>query len=117
MVFGLPGQPGLQAQRRVVEEKRQEQGPAMEEFPVVEGKLVLEQAVRIEAVMINAVVRLLSFNHPHKAIGFSCFRRMELLGILGPVFRCLQFMQKRTKQVLHQPKTPMWWIMSIWNIL
>jgi hypothetical protein len=117
-VFGLPGQPGLHAQRLVVEVWRKEEDPAMEEFPVVEEKLVLDQAVRIEAVMSNAVVRLLYFNHPHKAIGFSCFRRMELLGILGRVFPCSsQCMQKRTKQVLHQPKTPMSWIMSIWTNL
>jgi hypothetical protein len=41
-VFGLPGQPGLHAQRLVVEVWRKEKDPAMEEFPVVEENLVLE---------------------------------------------------------------------------
>ena len=54
MVFGPTGQPGLHAQRLVVEVGRQEKDPAMEECRVVE-------AVRLETVMNNVVVRYTLF--------------------------------------------------------
>ena len=87
MVFGLPGQPGPPAQRSVVEEHRKGHDHAMQEFQVVEGKHVLEKAMRIRAAMNSAAVRqtFVQFKLIYK-IRFSFFWRMEVLGILGPVF-------------------------------
>ena len=59
MVFGLPGHPGLNVVKYVVVEPPQGQDLAME-CGAMEN-LVQEAALKIEIVMINVVVSILSY--------------------------------------------------------
>jgi len=58
MAYGPPGQPGRHAPRHVVEDKQRGQDLVIQEFPVVEGNLVLEKIARIRPAMNNAALFL-----------------------------------------------------------
>jgi len=63
MVFGLPGHHGLHVAKHVVVEHQQGQDPAME-CGAMEN-LAQEAALKIEIVMINAVLLMVFGHHGH----------------------------------------------------